>query len=150
MDKSRKLLLEQIMRSIGEFHRCFATSRDSFLAQFQLSRSQMELLIALKHRSSTTGELADKFSVTSSAITQMVDQLETKKLVTRYRDQADKRVTCIRLAPEAKKYFEAVRNQFIEHLGQRFESISNQELETLQTILKKTINTVEKDTKWKK
>lgn len=150
MEIQRTQLLEQIMASMGELHRCFATTRDGFLAQFKLSRPQMEVLIALKQRPYSTGELAKEFSISSSAVSQMVDQLENKELVERRRDQQDRRKTTIQLAPQTRTVFNNVRGKFINHLGKRFTDISNAELETLLKIVTKTANRVGKDTTWKK
>lgn len=150
MNKSRKDLIEKIMGSIGELHRCFATSRDSYLAQFKLNRPQLELLFSLKHGPRTTGELARQFSVSSSAVSQMVDQLERKKLVERSSGSKDRRVTNVSLAPDAKAQFVKLRNQFIEHLSGRFTDIDNTELESLLKVLTKTVDHLEKEKIWKK
>lgn len=150
MKLERKQLLERILASIGELHRCFATSRDGFLAQFELSRPQMELLFSLKHGERSTGEIAKRFSITSSAVSQMVDQLERKKLVERFQKSDDRRVTYIKLAHQARQVFEKMRSKYINHLSSRFTDISDEELETLLHILEKTINHVGKDTTWKK
>lgn len=149
MELHRKQLFEKVLANIGELHRCFATSRDSFLAQFKLTRPQMELLFSIKHGKLSTGEIAKRFSVTSSAVSQMVDQLERKKLVERIQDPNDRRITYIGLATEARKVFEAMRTKYIQHLSSRFTEVSDSELETLHTILEKTINNVGKDTAWK-
>ena len=150
MDSERKKLLEQIMTSMSELHRCFATARDGFLAQFKLSRAQMELLLSLKHGKRTIGDLAKNFSITSSAVSQMVDQLERKGLVERNSDPQDRRVTHIKLAKEPTKVFQDVRNKFTTHLSERFSGITKDELETLLAILNKTVNHVGKEATWKK
>jgi len=138
------------MSSMGELQRSFATSRDGFLAQFKLSRPQMDLLFSLKHNQLSTGELAKKFSVTSSAVSQMVDQLERKGMVQRVPDQNDRRITYVKLADETRKVFENMRNKFITHFGERFSDIDNNELEALLAILTKTVNSIGKETAWKK
>lgn len=143
MEKEREQLLENMMRTIGELHRHFATSRDTFLAQYELTRPQMELLVTIKRQKYTTSELAKLFSISPSAVSQMVDQLETKQLVKRVRGTKDRRLTYVTLAPQTHKYFEAVRNRFTKHLDNRFRCITNAELKTLQQILTKTINTIE-------
>ncbi len=145
MEILRKQLLENIMGAIGELHRHFATSRDVFLAKFKLTRPQMELLFSIKHAQLSTGELAQRFGITSSAVSQMVDQLERKKLVQRVSKPGDRRVTYVTLAPQAHKQFEKLRTQFTEHLSQRFESLTTKELETLLHILTKTVKTMEKE-----
>ena len=152
MDKltsQRRELFEQIMRSMSDLHRRFATSRDGFLAQFHLSRAQLDLLFAVKHTTPSTGELDEEFSVTPSAISQMIDQLEQRKLVERIADPRDKRITRIQLANDARRAFKTMRNQFIEHLSQRFCGVSDSELETLLAILNKTIGQIEKENEWK-
>lgn len=145
MESSRKQLLEKIASNMGELHRCVATSRDGFLAQFELSRPQMELLFSIKHEARSTGELAKLFNITSSAISQMVDQLERKALVERFRDHEDRRITYVKLAPEARKEFNSFRDKFILRLSERFNSITNSELETLLKITTKTLNHLEKE-----
>ena len=150
MEISRKQLLENIMANMGELHTCMASSRDGFLAQFELSRPQMELLFSIKHAARSTGELAKMFNITSSAVSQMVDQLERKQLVERVRDHTDRRITYIKLADEARKEFNAFREKFIARLGERFNSVTDKELETLQAILTKTIDNLKKESLWKK
>ena len=145
LTNKRKELFEQIMLAMSELHRRFATQRDGFLAQFQISRPQLDLLFAIKHSSPTTGELAELFSITPSAISQMVAQLERKGLVTRSADQDDKRVTRVQLAQNTKKVFKDMRDQFVEHLSGKFCAVSDAELETLLQILHKTINQSEKE-----
>lgn len=150
MEPTRKQLLEKLLSDIGELHRCIGTSRDGFLAQFKISRPQMELLFSLRSGQKTTGELAKNFSITSSAISQMVDQLERKKLVERTNDVHDRRVTYIKLADQTRLVFEDMRAKYIAHLGERFADIGDEELERLSAILQKTIENVGKDQLWKK
>ncbi len=110
----------------------------------------MELLFSLRSGQKTTGELAKNFSITSSAISQMVDQLERKKLVERTNDVHDRRVTYIKLADQTRLVFEDMRAKYIAHLGERFADIGDEELERLSAILQKTIENVGKDQLWKK
>jgi DNA-binding MarR family transcriptional regulator len=110
----------------------------------------MELLFSVKHNQQSTGELAKQFSITSSAVSQMVDQLERKKLVERVQNSDDRRVTYVKLAHEARKVFDNMRTKYVDHLSERFTDISNQELETLLKILEKTIKHVGKEPTWKK
>ena len=150
MKYTRKQLLEMIMSNLGSLHRSFATTRDGFLANFKLSRPQVDLLFSLKHGQRSTGELAKHFSVTSSAISQMVDQLETKGLVERLADSKDRRITYVKLADTTHEVFEKMRSKFINHLSQRFEDVSIEELEALLKILSKIVDNVGKDTTWKR
>ncbi|MFO0971435.1 MAG: MarR family transcriptional regulator [Candidatus Saccharimonadales bacterium] len=150
MENTRKQLLEKIVFNIGELQACMATSRDGFLARFELSRAQMELLFSIKHSPRSTGELARLFNITPSAVSQMVDQLERRLLVERRTDTNDRRVTLVQLADEAKEQFNSFRQQFIDELSVRFDAVSNGELRTLEKILEKTITSLKKENLWKK
>lgn len=140
---SRKKLIESIMASHWQLQRCIATSRDSFLAQFKLSRPQMELLFAVKHAPLSTKDLAQQFGVSSSAVSQMVDQLETRKLVKRSHPESDRRVTLIELNRSARELFNKNKQQFIGHLESRFHDVSDHELSQLETAMQKIIRQVD-------
>ncbi len=142
MHKARTQLLEDILSRMSELYRSFATNRDGFLATFQLSRAQLELLLSLKHGPQNTGMLAKKFNVSSSAISQLVDQLEEKKLVNRSSDPSDRRVRLVQLAPAASQRFAKFRREFIGHLNTRFEDVSTAEFEQLLSILTKITNNI--------
>lgn len=143
MENKRYKLLEQIMFNLGGLHRTFATTRDGFLAKFNLSRPQMELLYSLKYGAKTTGELAKTFSVTSSAVSQMVDQLVIKGLVERISNPDDRRVTNVQVAPEAVTVFQKVQDEYISHLCERFIGVTDEELVTLLEILTKTLENMQ-------
>lgn len=137
MNKQRTQLLEAIMSEMSELHRCFATNRDTFLATFKLSRPQMELLFSLKKGPLSTGVLAKQFSVSSSAISQMVDQLERKGLVLRVQSEDDRRVTKVQLAEDATEQFKKLRRELTDHISSKFADVSNSEFAQLLKILTK-------------
>lgn len=137
MEIERKELLEKILVSVADMHRCFATSRDGFLAQFDLSRPQFELLFYIKKKPATITELAERFSVTSSAISQMVSQLEKEQYVKKVQDKNDKRISYVEIAAQAKSVFKNIRKQYSEHLSTRFAGIENQELEIFLQVIEK-------------
>ena len=102
----------------------------------------MELLFSLKRGPLSTGALAKQFSVTSSAISQMVDQLERKQLVLRVPSDHDRRITLVQLADSATEQFRKLRREFISHISGKFEDVSDKEFTQLLKILTKiTTNT---------
>lgn len=133
------------MPALSNLYRGMATSRDGFLAQFNLSRPQLELLISLKEKSCTTGVLAKEFSVSPSAVSQMVDQLIEKNLVERIEDEHDRRITNIKLSNGGKKLFEEIHKKFLKHLEAKFSEVSIREIETLLTTINKVTDDVTKE-----
>jgi len=69
-------------------------------AQLELSMTQAEVVSYLTERHETTmGELSDHISVSLSAMTGVVDRLVQKGLVSRDRDETDRRVVRVSLTP---------------------------------------------------
>ncbi len=141
LEKKRLEYLQKLMPALSNLYRAMATSRDGFLAQFNLSRPQLELLISLKEKPCTTSQLAKEFSVSPSAVSQMVDQLIEKNLVERIDDEHDRRVTNIKLSSGGKTLFEEIHEKFLDHIEGKFSSVSIKEMETLlNTINKITVD----------
>lgn len=135
-----------MIRRLGEMNRLFATSRDSFLARFELSRPQVELLFSIKHGRRTIGDLADNFSITPSAISQMVTQLEDKSLVRRVPDQKDRRITYVELSSATKDHFTKMRKAILKRLDDRFSDISEREMDQFNNLLEKITKRLDKET----
>jgi DNA-binding MarR family transcriptional regulator len=73
-------------------------------AQVELSMTQAEVLSYLTERHETTmGELSDHISVSLSAMTGVVDSLVQKGLVSRDRDETDRRVVRVSLTPAGEE-----------------------------------------------
>lgn len=137
------------MPALSNLYREMATSRDGFLAQFNLTRPQLELLISLKETPQTTSSLANKFYITSSAVSQMVDQLIEKKLVERVESVNDRRVAHIQLSENGTVLFANIHHKFLNHLEEKFKTVSIKEIEELLTIIRKVTEDVSKEQTWK-
>lgn len=149
LEISRKSKLEEIMIRLGEINRYFATSRDEFLARFELSRPQAELLFAIRHNKMTITELAKAFAITPSAVSQMVSQLESKELAERKQDKTDRRIIYVELSRDARAYFTKMRRAFVSHLETKFAGLSDSEIVQLEKILTKTTKALGKESLWR-
>lgn len=133
MDFSRKEMIEDIFSRLGELSRLANNGRDEIYAKYNLSRSQAELLFAItKCGRMTVTDLADTFAITPSAISQMVSNLEEKRLVNRIQDKEDRRVTFIELSNVAKSHFAKMRRALLTRLDQKLEDMNSHELNKLQ------------------
>lgn len=145
MEKERKDLLEKLLVATGEAHRHFATSRDCFLAQFDLTRPQIELLFVLKQHRATITELAEQFSVTSSAISQTISQLEEAGYVQREYDGTDKRRAYVEISDSALPILNDIRKKFAKRLNDRFAKIETDKLRSFLEVLEKINLDVKKE-----
>lgn len=73
----------------------------------------------------------------SSSITYVVDRLEEKGMVMRVADNLDRRVTFCELTDEGKALMEEIFPKHAEKIAELFEECSQEEIQCLQSILKK-------------
>ncbi len=84
--------------------------------------------------------IADELGISSPAVTAIIDRLVESKDVTRYEDEADRRVTRISLTTQGKKTFEKNRSAIYEAFNHRAAVLSDEEQVELTRILTKLQN----------
>jgi DNA-binding MarR family transcriptional regulator len=99
------------------------------LKPFKLSHSQYNVLRILRGAGPdglACQEVAERMISRDPDITRLLDRLEARGLVTRTRDQKDRRIVTVRLAPEGHRLLEAldtpiaeVDRQPLRHLGEQ-------------------------------
>lgn len=73
----------------------------------------------------------------SSSITYVVDRLEEKGMVKRVADNLDRRVTFCELTDEGKALMEQIFPKHAEKIAELFEECTQEEIQSLQSVLKK-------------
>jgi DNA-binding MarR family transcriptional regulator len=104
-----------------------------------LSPPQANILFTIAHRKNgiAVKELADFTGVTPGAITQFVDGLVQKGLVTREGDPADRRVVRLKVTQLARDQFEKFRREHLSSFSKVFDVLDNEEIIQLITIMDK-------------
>jgi len=120
--------------------RCYATYSKALAAKVQdygLTTPQFGTLEALYHLGPLSlGELAEKLLVTGGNVTYVMDRLEGRGLVARYRSEEDRRVVHAKLTPAGHKLISEVfpgHAEYVEHLCRH---LSGREREDLRRLLK--------------
>jgi len=120
--------------------RCYSTYAKAIAAKVQeydLTVPQFGTLEALYHLGPLSlGELADKLLVTGGNVTYVMDRLESRGLVSRYRSPEDRRVVQARLTPKGRDLVANVfpgHAEYVEHLCRH---LGEQEQEELRRLLK--------------
>lgn len=72
----------------------------------------------------TTGALAEAASLSQATVTTILDKLEAKALVSRYRSTLDRRIVHSRLSPDAQRLLEAAPPLLSLAFVRRFEALS--------------------------
>ena len=105
----------------------------------ELSPPQVNLLFAIahKHDGISVKELAEGASVTPGAITQFVDALVEKGLVTREGDHVDRRIVRLKLTDFAKSQFERFRQEHLASFCRVFDVLTDDEIKQLIALMNK-------------
>ena len=84
-----------------------------------------------------TQDLADKILIPNSSLTYVLDILENKKYIERKRDPNDRRRQLLSLTDEGETIFSDVYDVHYEYMSDIFNVLSKEEVEQLETLLKK-------------
>jgi DNA-binding MarR family transcriptional regulator len=137
MDTAREDLLQKLFEMIRGVMREVGHS----LAGIEpaLSPPQVRLLftIAGRQQGFTVTELAEKTGVTPGAVTQFVDALVEKGLVSRESDPADRRIVRLKLSEAAKAHHDKLKKNYLASVTRVFGALSDEELRQLIRILEK-------------
>lgn len=108
----------EIFSRVGRLTRHLEIARRKAFSSSQLEAWEFDVLSALRRAGSpfelTPGRLMEETLVSSGTMTNRIDRLMTKGLVTREADTSDRRVVRVRLSPRGRKVVDAAMAQLLE------------------------------------
>ncbi|MCP5348671.1 MAG: MarR family winged helix-turn-helix transcriptional regulator [Gammaproteobacteria bacterium] len=138
MDQNVPSMSEKIVESLRRITRSMDLHSRSLVQSHGLTGPQATLLNSLTRGPMTAGELANRINLSQGTVTDILNRLEARGLVTRVRDGADKRrviVTLTTLGEEIlKKSLPLIQALFSERLKELPEWEQSQLLSALQRI----------------
>ena len=131
MNPSREELLQSLIEKMVNVMKGMHATHGFSFGNFKLSRPQVMILffIARKKEGVSAKDLAAFLNVTSGAITQFIDTLVEKQLVTREEDPDDRRILRISLTKAAKNEFVSFRKNYYKSVCPAFAALSQAEIE---------------------
>jgi DNA-binding MarR family transcriptional regulator len=99
------------------------------------------------HDGLTAGELAEAASVSPGAVTTVLDRLERMGLVTRTRDEADRRRVLVELTPQARELAYSVYGPIAAYAGKYIEQLSDEEIDLITKFLEVAVEVNERRVK---
>jgi MarR family transcriptional regulator, organic hydroperoxide resistance regulator len=96
-----------------------------------LNSNNTPLLGALKLRTHTLSELAERMSVSAPTMSNTITTLEERGWVLRRRSEEDRRVVWIEITPEGIAALDAMQNEVKMRIAQLLEGLSDEEQATL-------------------
>jgi len=136
----RDTLIEAIFANMQQMHRVGSSKFHALMGQQDISPSQMELLVAVKHMQPVSvKDIAARMRLTPGAVTQLIEGLVTKGYVERQADTQDRRVTHISLADEGATKLRELWEHRKAGLRRIMETLDSEELNALIHVQEKII-----------
>lgn len=130
-DAVTTLLLKEIREMVGEEHQ-------------ELTQKQVMLLDLLKHRSLTVNEIAEAFSITASAASQLIKKLEKKKYVRRDINEENRREIIVSLGEAGKDYIQKIDEVEFHLVRKYYSQLDREDLIKLKEITEKLYEVIVK------
>jgi DNA-binding MarR family transcriptional regulator len=96
------------------------------------------------HDGLTAGELAEAASLSPGAVTTVLDRLERMGLVTRARDDADRRRVLVELTPKARELALKAYGPVAEYAREYIEKLADEEIEIISRFLELAVEVNER------
>lgn len=96
------------------------------------------------HDGLTAGELAEAASLSPGAVTTVLDRLERLGLVTRTRDEADRRRVQVELTPKARELAFRAYGPIAAYAREHIEQLSDEDIETISRFLEVAVEVNER------
>jgi DNA-binding MarR family transcriptional regulator len=132
-------VLEQIAVSFVELRRVIF-SRIMSKLDIDLPPAQSELLMNVANGPIKVKDIASVLHISSGAVTQLLDALSTQDLIERFTSEEDLRVVWVQLTDAGKRRLAKLRKQYVRHLTEMLEDLSDHEIEALGTLMDKIVN----------
>jgi DNA-binding MarR family transcriptional regulator len=120
----KELVQDEDYRALAEFRyqlRRFLRFSEQAARAAGLEPQQHQLLMVIKglplDRKPTIGVIAERMQLEHHSTVELIDRLEERGLVRRYRDKLDRRQVLVRVTPAAAEILAELSAQHLRHLG---------------------------------
>lgn len=136
---TRKILIGKLFERMRQITRDINSSKKLLFGEHNLSKTEGDILFIIAHekRGETIKELSKSLKVTHGAISQFVESMTKKGLVSRESDEYDGRITRVILSEKAKEEFKIFEKTHFRKISAIFDELNNEEIETLTGLLTK-------------
>lgn len=135
---NRTELVEQLFESMDAVKRGMAEHMRQLQYDCPISRSQVELLFAIRHMQPVSFKLlAQHLYLTPGAISQLAEGLEQHALISRHADDHDRRIQCLQVSKKGGRLLDAIEKRRYSYLTAIMEGLSDEELAVLLQVHEK-------------
>jgi DNA-binding MarR family transcriptional regulator len=140
-DVAEDLWAMAIVGRVQRLNRVLERELATFFTQHDLQNWEIDMLFTLRRAGTplSAGALLRSAMVTSGAITNRIDRLETRGLVERIRDTGDRRSVLIRLTQGGRDLVDGVLRPHLVNEHRIFAGLSVDDREALTALLRTTL-----------
>ena len=140
MKVEREMLIGSVTERMGSLIRSIYASQEFQFGKTKVGGQYIRILFFLVRNKEgvSVKQLAETLHVTSGAVTQFIDALVSKRLVTRGEDSVDRRMHRLRLSESAIRDFGDFQRLYNEIVNRAFAPLDDEELRKLAALLNET------------
>lgn len=139
----------EVLSRVTRLARHLDRARSTAFAAHDLEGWEFDVLAALRRAGRpyvlSPGQLVDLTMVTSGTMTNRVDRLETRSLVQRLPDPADRRGVHVRLTPRGKERVDSALADLLHRERDLLRGLSRDDQDALSTLLRRLVAPFEAD-----
>ena len=139
----------EVLSRVTRLARHLDRARRTSFAAHDLDVWEFDVLAALRRAGRpyvlSPGQLVDQTMVTSGTMTNRVDRLETRGLVQRLPDPADRRGVHVRLTPRGKERVDSALADLLHRERDLLRGLSRNDQDALSTLLRRLVAPFETD-----
>ena len=139
----------EVLSRVTRLARHLDRARRTAFAAHDLEVWEFDVLAALRRAGRpyilSPGQLVDQTMVTSGTMTNRVDRLETRGLVQRLPDPADRRGVHVRLTPRGKERVDSALADLLHRERDLLRGLSRNDQDALSTLLRRLVAPFETD-----
>jgi DNA-binding MarR family transcriptional regulator len=129
---------------IRRLHNLVVPMAEDLFGDAEITFTQWVILVALRDKiASTSADLARHMNHDTGAITRLVDQLESRDLLVRSRDKADRRVINLSLTTEGRSVAAALTPRLMDMWNSILEDFSRSEISTWIALTQRMVAALE-------
>jgi DNA-binding MarR family transcriptional regulator len=140
----REEVIEAIFATMQQMHRTGASKFQLLMGWQEISLSQMELLLTVKHMQPVSAKtIAAHMRLTPGAVTQLMESLEAKQYIERRPSESDRRATNVYLADSGKQKLKALWERRKAMMHKIMETLDDEELGVMLRVQQKMLEHME-------
>ncbi len=128
----------EVFRTLQATYLSLIKRSDGFIASYDLTRPQFEVIAALGHTKGLTfKELTNRVRITKGTLTGVINRLEEMGFVVRAPSESDRRSTVATLTDQGESLFEEVFTGHVAYLKEYLDVLEPDERQELNRLLRR-------------